>query len=324
MFCFQCEQTAKGTGCTVQGVCGKDGVTAALQDLLIYSLKGLSMYAHRLRTLGVSDKEVNVFTLEGLFTTITNVNFDPSRLEKLLDRSYELKEKARHLYEEACTKAGKNAEVLSGPAAWAPAKDRDGLVKQGEEISIKSRLDSMGHDVAGLQELITYGLKGLAAYGDHAHVLGVEDESVYAFTHEALDFLTHEKPSLDDLVNFSMRTGEINLKAMEILDRAHTGRFGNPVPTKVRVEPLKGKAILVSGHDLLDLEELLKQTEGKGINIYTHGEMLPAHGYPGLKKYRHLAGNYGSAWQNQRDEFDCGTGFHRGWLRPLYHRGVRS
>jgi len=304
MFCFQCEQTAKGTGCTVQGVCGKDGVTATLQDLLIYSLKGLSMYAHRLGALGVSDKDINLFALEGLFSTITNVNFDPARLEKLLARSYELKEKARELYQEACKKAGKNAENLSGAALWTPAKDRDGLVKQGEEITIKSRLESMGHDVAGLQELITYGLKGLAAYADHAHLLGVEDESVYAFIHDALDFLTHEKPSLDDLVTYAMRTGEINLKTMEILDTANTGRYGNPVPTKVRVEPVKGKAILVSGHDLLDLEELLTQTEGKGINVYTHGEMLPAHGYPGLKKYAHLAGNYGTAWQNQRDEFE--------------------
>jgi hydroxylamine reductase len=304
MFCFQCEQTSKGTGCTIQGVCGKDPVTATLQDLLGYSLKGLSMYAHRLHSLGVSEKDINLFTVEGLFTTITNVNFDPARLEKLLARSYELKEKAHKLYEEACRKEGKTVEALTGPAAWVPARDRAGLVKQGEEITIKKRLDTLGHDVAGLQELIHYGLKGLSAYVDHAHVLGVEDNSVYVFIHEALDFLTHENPPLDALVTMAMRTGETNLKAMELLDKANTGRYGNPVPTQVRVEPVKGKAILVSGHDLLDLEVLLTQTEGKGINIYTHGEMLPAHGYPALKKYSHLVGNYGSAWQNQRDEFD--------------------
>ncbi|MDQ7823520.1 MAG: hydroxylamine reductase [Candidatus Eremiobacteraeota bacterium] len=304
MFCFQCEQTAKGTGCTVQGVCGKDEQTADLIDLLIHSLKGLSMYAHRMRSFGVSDREVNVFTLEGMFSTITNVNFDPLRHEALLRKASALRDKARKLYQEACRREGKTPEALGGPAEWNPAAALEGLVEQGKEVSITRRMEQLGKEISSLQELLTYGIKGLCAYADHAQILGQEDEAVYAFVHEALDYLARKEQAPDALVGLCLRCGEVNLRVMELLDKANTGAYGHPVPTKVRVEPLKGKAILISGHDLLDLEELLKQTEGKGINVYTHGEMLPAHGYPGLKKYRHLAGNYGSAWQNQREEFD--------------------
>ncbi|MHC9539622.1 MAG: hydroxylamine reductase [Vulcanimicrobiota bacterium] len=304
MFCFQCEQTSKGTGCTVQGVCGKEGVTATLQDLLIYSLKGLSMYAHRLREMGKSDHDINVFTLEGLFTTITNVNFDSSRIEGILKRSYQLKEKARKLYEEACQSAGKKAEELNGPALWIPADTIEGLTAQGSEIGIEKRRAISGPDITGLEELLTYGLKGMAAYADHAQILGQQDESVYAFFHEALNFLAKESRTVDELVPMCLRCGEVNLKVMELLDKANTEAYGHPVPTQVRVEPKKGKAIVISGHDLKDLEALLRQTEGKGINVYTHGEMLPTHAYPALKKYPHLAGNYGGAWQNQREEFE--------------------
>jgi hydroxylamine reductase len=175
---------------------------------------------------------------------------------------------------------------------------------QGEAITITRRLSSQGPDVTGLQELITYGLKGTAAYADHALILGQEDDGIYESFHRMLDFLTVENPPVDELVKTAMEVGELNLKVMELLDRANTGAYGSPAPTRVRIEPLKGKAILVSGHDLKDLEELLKQTQGKKINVYTHGEMLPAHAYPGLKKYPHLAGNYGGAWQEQRNEFD--------------------
>lgn len=304
MFCFQCEQTSKGTGCTVQGVCGKEGVTATLQDLLIYSLKGLSMYAHRLREMGKSDHDINVFTLEGLFTTVTNVNFDSSRIVGILKRSHELKEKARKLYEEACQSAGKKAETLGGMALWIPADTIEGLTAQGTEIGIEKRRSANGPDITGLEELLTYGLKGMAAYADHAQILGQEDENVYAFFHEALNFLAKESRTVDELVPMCLRCGEMNLKVMELLDKANTEAYGHPVPTQVRIEPKKGKAIVISGHDLKDLEELLKQTEGKGINIYTHGEMLPTHAYPALKKYPHLVGNYGGAWQNQREEFE--------------------
>ena len=308
MFCYQCEQTAKGAGCTVQGVCGKDPQTAALQDLLVHAAEGISMYAHRARELGGSDREIDVFTIEALFATVTNVNFDPERLRGLLLKAAEMRDRARGMYEQVCRRAESVPEQLDGPSAWTPAGDLDGLVRQGEEVSIENRKERFGEDIAGLQELLTYGLKGTAAYADHAQILGQEDESVYAFTHKALAFLTKENPSVDELVSMSLQCGEVNIKAMELLDAANTSAYGHPVPTAVRVEPIKGKAILISGHDLKDLEELLKQTEGKGINIYTHGEMLPAHGYPELKKYSHLVGNYGGAWQDQAKEFDAFPG----------------
>jgi len=304
MFCYQCEQTAKGTGCTAHGVCGKDPETAALQDLLVHATKGVSMYAHRARELGAKDREIDVFTIEALFSTVTNVNFDPERLRQLLIRAAAVRDRARLLYEETCEKANRTTEILDGPAAWTPADVMDGLIRQGEKVTIEKRIDALGEDVAGLQELLTSGLKGTAAYADHAQILGQEDDNVYAFVHQALNLLTKEAPTTDELLTMCLKCGEVNLRAMELLDAAHTTTYGHPVPTPVRITPLRGKAIAVSGHDLRDLEELLKQTEGTGINIYTHGEMLPAHGYPGLKKYKHLVGNYGSAWQDQRKEFD--------------------
>ena len=303
MFCYQCEQTAGGNACTTRGVCGKDATTAALQDLLLHAVKGISMYAHRAGELGAVNRDINLFVIEALFTTVTNVNFDPERLQGLLAEAAAMRDRAKKLYEDASRKAGKTPEALAGPAVWRPAADIDGLVKQAGEIGIRVRMDSLGEDITGLQEMLTYGLKGVAAYADHARILGEEDETVYAFFHEALDFLSRENPALEELLGLNLKCGEINLKAMELLDRANTGVYGNPEPTPVRITPLKGKAILVSGHDLKDLEEILKQTEGKGINIYTHGEMLPCHGYPGLKKYGHLVGNYGGAWQDQQKEF---------------------
>ncbi len=306
MFCYQCEQTAKGTGCTMAGVCGKDARTAALQDLLIYATKGISMYTRRAREAGAKDKKIDRFVVEALFSTVTNVNFDPERLAGILKTAAEIRDRAKELYDNARKAKGSagKAGQLGGPATWQPAADIDGLVKQGESVGIESMLKSEGTDINGLKQLLTYGLKGTAAYADHAQILGKEDDSVYSFFHEALDFLTRKDLSVDDLLGMNLKCGEVNLKVMELLDAANTGTYGHPMPTKVRIEPVKGKAIVVSGHDLKDLEELLKQTEGKGINIYTHGEMLPAHGYPGLKKYRHLVGNYGGAWQDQQKEFE--------------------
>jgi len=308
MFCYQCEQTAKGTGCTRGGVCGKDPQTAASQDVLLHVTKGISMYAHRARQLGASDHDIDVFVLEALFSTVTNVDFDPQRLRAMIDRAVELRAKAKALYEDACAKTGKTPEELSGPATWTPAEDVGGLLAQAAEIGVESRRARLGEDIAGLQELVTYGLKGVAAYADHAQILGQENDEVYAFFHDALDFLTKDDPSIDELLGMALKVGEVNLQVMGLLDAANTGAYGDPVPTQVRIEPVRGKAIVVSGHDLKDLEELLKQTEGKGINVYTHGEMLPAHGYPGLKKYPHLAGNYGGAWQDQQKEFDAFPG----------------
>ncbi len=308
MFCYQCEQTAKGTGCTAGGVCGKEPETAVLQDLLVNAAKGIAMYASRARKLGGRDGDIDMFVVEALFSTVTNVNFDAARLEALLRKAGEVLEKARSLYKEACEKSGATPEELAGPAQWSPAADRAGLVAEGEKVGVKSRAEALGDDLTGLQELLTYGLKGAAAYADHAKILGQEDAELYGFFHEALDYLTNPEPTIDELLGLCLRCGEANYKAMELLDAANTGAYGHPVPTQVRVEPVKGKAILVSGHDLKDLDELLKQTEGKGVNVYTHGEMLPAHGYPGLKKHAHLVGNYGGAWQDQRKEFDAFPG----------------
>jgi hydroxylamine reductase len=308
MFCYQCEQTAKGTGCTQFGTCGKDPEVSALQDLVIHATKGIAMYAHRAARLGARDRDINVFVTEALFTTVTNVNFDAARLEALLRKAGQIKQKAHALYEHAVRKAGNVPETLPGPAQWEPAPDRTGLVTEGVEVGILARKTELGDDAVGLQELLTYGLKGTAAYADHAIILGKEDPEVFAFFLEALDFLTRDDATVPELLGMCLRCGEVNLKVMELLDAANTGAYGNPVPTPVRVTPVKGKAILVSGHDLKDLHELLKQTEGKGINIYTHGEMLPAHGYPALKAFKHLVGNYGGAWQDQAKEFEAFPG----------------
>jgi len=308
VYCYQCEQTKDGTGCTTFGICGKDPVSAALQDLLVHVTKGIGMYAHRARRLGASDPEIDRFTIEALFTTVTNVNFDPERLDGLLGRAIDIRGAARELYEDAARGAGQEPEVLSGPATWRPASSRDGRIAQQAELSIDARRARLGGDVVGLQELLTYGLKGAAAYADHALILGRQDETVWAYFHEALDALASEPTDLDELTRMCVRCGEVNFRVMELLDAANTGAYGMPEPTPVRIEPLAGKAILVSGHDLKDLEEVLEQTGGKGIHVYTHGEMLPAHGYPGLKKYAHLAGNYGGAWQDQQKEFDAFPG----------------
>ena len=308
MYCYQCEQTAKGTGCTSFGVCGKNPETAVLQDLLLYLTKGISMYAHRARTLGAKDKEADVFVIEALFSTVTNVDFDPERLKSIILRGSRVKDKLKGIYNDARSKAGLPAETLAGPATLVPAGTLEEMIRQGEKIGILSRKEKLGDDITGLQELLTYGLKGMAAYADHALILGKEDDTVYAFFHEALDFLTRDVLTANDLLGMNLRCGEVNLKVMELLDAANTGAYGDPVPTRVRVTPVKGKAIVVSGHDLKDLEELLKQTQGTGIKVYTHGEMLPAHGYPGLKKYSHFVGNYGGAWQDQAKEFEAFPG----------------
>ncbi|MGE4488053.1 MAG: hydroxylamine reductase, partial [Kiritimatiellales bacterium] len=285
MFCYQCEQTAGCTGCTAFGVCGKDPDTATLQDLLVEVCKQISVAAK-----GKTSREADLYVMEGLFTTVTNVNFDAQDIANVIRRG------------------GAILKELGAESAIDFSVDMSGLVRQGEAVGIESRKNTLGDDITGLQELILYGLKGMAAYADHAYILGKDDPSVFAFFHEALAYLKEGEPTVDALFNLAMKTGEVNLTVMGLLDDANTGTYGHPVPTPVRVTPVQGKAILVSGHDLKDLELLLKQTEGKGINIYTHGEMLPCHGYPELKKYKHLVGNYGGAWQDQRREFEAFPG----------------
>ncbi|MDD2321805.1 MAG: hydroxylamine reductase [Geobacteraceae bacterium] len=301
MFCHQCEQTAKGIGCNVMGVCGKKPEVAALQDNLLYGLKGLAFFADKARKLGAKDQAIDVFMLEGLFTTVTNVDFDPARIEAAIKKCFEMKEKARTLYKEAFCKANgvvKARVFTDGPAAWVPAAD---LVQQGEQYGILTLHEN--EDIRSAIEILTYGLKGMAAYADHSQILGKHNDEVYAFFHKALAATADPTLELMDFVGLAMECGKQNLTVMGMLNEGNVEHFGHPVPTPVQLGTKAGKAILVSGHDLLMLEEILKQTEGKGINIYTHGEMLPAHGYPGLKKYAHLVGNFGGAWQDQHKEF---------------------
>jgi hydroxylamine reductase len=302
-FCYQCEQTAKGTGCVETGNCGKDQETSLLQDLVVHATKGIAMYAHRAAQLGNHDDTLGRTVIEALFGTVTNVNFDPARIEEEIQQLGSAIEKARDLYESACRRVGSKPQQLFGPAQFHPANARAALLEQAAVGSISGRITRLGADIAGLQELILYGLKGAAAYAEHAAVLGREDRAIYTAFYEILDVLAGEEAAVDKLLPLALKVGEVNFKVMELLDAANAGAYGHPTPTQVNVKARRGKAILVSGHDLRDLEELLKQSEGKGINIYTHGEMLPAHGYPELRKYKHLVGNWGGAWQDQTREF---------------------
>jgi hydroxylamine reductase len=308
MFCYQCEQTSQGQGCQTIGVCGKDENTATLQDLLIHALKGVSQYAHRARLLGAANPEIDAFVIEAIFATLTNVNFDADRVADLVYKAAEMRSQARALYNDAAAKAGVVAQVLSGPAAFEPARERMALLAQGRDQLIPltylvgNGVDAESKERKNLEELVIYGLKGVAAYAFHAMMLGSSAPASYATVYEILSALTEQKTA-EELLGLSLKVGELNFQVLEQLDRAHTETFGAPTPAPVRLHPLKGKAILVSGHDLHDLYQLLVQTEGLGINIYTHGEMLPAHGYPKLKAFKHLAGNYGGAWVDQADDF---------------------
>lgn len=301
MFCNQCEQTAKGFACTVRGVCGKTHETDVLQDLLIYACAGLAEVALEAEKKGVKKPEVDFFLVEAMFSTLTNVDFDPERIKAYIERAVELRDSLKH---EA------KVEVDTPWAHFKPAKSMEELIKQAEEREIEPTvMKEEGEDVASLKLTILYGLKGISAYAYHADKLGVRNEEVYQVFKELLVNIFKDKtPDLRTWVERALETGRINLLTMEALDKANTSAFGHPVPTKVPLGVKAGKAILVSGHDLKDLYELLKQTEGKGIYIYTHGEMLPAHGYPELKKFSHLYGHYGTAWQNQQKEFEAFPG----------------
>lgn len=297
MFCNQCEQTAKGGGCYKIGTCGKKPDVAALQDLLVHALKGLSLYAVEGRKAGISDAEVNEFTAGALFSTLTNVNFDPEKFLPLIRKCAALRDSLRA----RVTAAGGPADLSESAAQFVPAETREGMIRQGETATLTP--NEVNADISSLQQTVLYGLKGIAAYAYHAQVLGHKNDDVYAYMHEALSSMLNRELSLEDWVAIALKCGEVNLKTMELLDAANTEKYGHPVPTEVPLGAKSGKAILVSGHDLYDIEEILRQTEGKGINVYTHGEMLPTHGYPELKKYSHFYGHYGTAWQNQHKEF---------------------
>ena len=298
MFCYQCEQTAKGEGCEKMGVCGKQPDVAALQDLLTHAMKGLALFAVEGRKVGVNEREINVLTCEAMFSTLTNVNFDPKDVAAFIQRAVQ----ARDGLKAKVKAAGGKTDFAEDAANFVPAPTLEGMVAQGEKVGLKSD-PSVNPDILSLQHTVLFGLRGISAYTDHAQILGQEDDTVYAFIHEALAALLNKSLGLNDWVGLVLKCGEVNFRAMELLDAGNTGTYGHPVPTKVPLGHRKGKAILVSGHDLKDLDELLKQTEGKGINVYTHGEMLPTHGYPKLKAYPHFYGHFGTAWQNQAKEF---------------------
>ncbi|MCL2340623.1 MAG: hydroxylamine reductase [Proteobacteria bacterium] len=299
MFCNQCEQVAKGSGCTIIGTCGKSDEVSDLQDLLIHALQGLALYAQEGRRLGIVDSATDLFTVEAIFSTLTNVNFDPDRFVALIRRAVELREAMKA---KVAAKGGavdfRQAAATFAPAAGAAA----GLAAQGKALNLLESLDS-DVNIRSLKQIVLFGLKGIAAYADHAAILGQTDPAVPAFCYEVLTALLSSAVTMEQGVALAMKAGEINLKAMELLDAGNTGSYGHPTPTPVPLGHRKNKCILISGHDLADLEQLLKQTEGKGIDIYTHGEMLPCHGYPNLKKYPHLYGHFGTGWQNQQKEF---------------------
>ncbi len=299
MFCFQCEQTAKGKGCEVIGVCGKDETTADLQDLLVYALKGLSQVSLKAREKGITDRDTERFMLAALFSTLTNVNFDPDRLLGLIKETLKRRDELRQ-------KIGE--EFTSDAATFELPATMDEIIEKAKKVGVKSD-PTIDPDILSLRETLVYGLKGVAAYAHHASELGKEDDYVFEFVERGLAATVNAmEKGLEEWVDLVLECGKANFKAMELLDAANTGTYGHPVPTEVPLGHKKGKAILVSGHDLQHLDAILKQSEGKGIYVYTHGEMLPCHGYPELKKYPHFYGHYGTAWQNQQKEFPAFPG----------------
>jgi len=303
MFCFQCQETAKNQGCTVRGVCGKTADVASLQNLVIWLSKGISFYGVRARELGISDPETDLFVAQALFATITNANFDPERFVALAERALKLRDRLKEQLQ-AHGQAIETSEPLPDVATWVPEKgDMDELIQKGSTVGVMSD-PNLDEDVRSLRELLTYGLKGLAAYTDHAYVLEHYNDALLAFLQKGLLATTDKDASVDDLVGLVLKAGEMGVQAMALLDQANTSAYGDPELTQVNIGVREGPAILISGHDLRDLDELLQQTEGTGVNVYTHGEMLPANAYPAFKKYLHFVGNYGGSWWHQQTEFE--------------------
>ncbi|NOX33576.1 MAG: hydroxylamine reductase [Deltaproteobacteria bacterium] len=298
MFCFQCQETAKNQGCTVKGVCGKENDTAILQDLLIYNLKGIGVIASAAKAKGIkTPKETGLFVSQALFTTITNANFNE---EKLVDWIQQAQKVKKDLFESVKDKVGTD---LHESANWY-SDDTASFKAKAEKIGV---LATENEDVRSLRELLTIGLKGIAAYADHAAVLGIEKDEIYDFIFEALASTTKDL-SVDEMVGMVLKAGEVAVTTMAALDEANTTAYGHPELTEVNIGVGTNPGILISGHDLKDMDELLKQTEGTGVDVYTHGEMLPANYYPAFKKYDHLKGNYGSSWWHQNEDFESFNG----------------
>ncbi len=300
MFCYQCQETAKGTGCTVKGVCGKPENVAKLQDLLIYTLKGIAVYAVQARELGIVRPQIDKFIMESLFSTITNANFDASRFVERIQDGLKLREE---LKQEIIKAGGAIPANLNDAATWtAPASEFEA------KAALVGVLATENEDVRSLRELITYGLKGIAAYAEHAYTLEYQEAGIFAFIEKALAATLDDTLLAGDLVALTLEAGKYGVEVMALLDKANTTSYGNPELTKVNIGVRNNPAILISGHDLKDLEELLIQTEGSGVDVYTHGEMLPAHYYPAFKKYENFVGNYGNSWHKQVKEFESFNG----------------
>ncbi len=306
MFCFQCQETMKNTGCTNRGMCGKPADVANLQDLLVYLLKGIAFWGTRGRGLGVSHDETNLFVAQALFATITNANFDTDRFVELIREAITRRDALRDDAQTRCYELHGNPCPGNGPdwASWTPESyEVETLLEKAVTVGVMAD-ENLNEDIRSLRELIIYGLKGMAAYADHAYVLGAQDPEILDFIQDMLEATTNNELTGDELTNLVLKTGEMGLRTMALLDKANTDAYGHPEPTQVYLGVRPGPGILVSGHDLLDLEELLEQTKGTGVNIYTHGEMLPANAYPVFKKYDHFVGNYGGSWWHQREEFE--------------------
>ena len=301
MFCYQCQETAKGTGCTVAGVCGKKEDLANMQDLLIFVLKGISIYATKARELGIENKKANKLVFDGLFMTITNANFDNDRFIKIIREGLKVRDELKDAYVKA---GGVIPEDIHESATWTGDTVEEFEAKNGS-VGV---LATENEDIRSLRELVIYGLKGLAAYTEHAFNLKYEDNSLYAFMQKALADTTNDNLSVDELVALVLETGKHGVDGMALLDKANTSTYGNPEITKVNIGVSDKPGILISGHDLRDMEDLLIQTEGTGVDVYTHGEMLPANYYPAFKKYSHFIGNYGNAWWQQKVEFESFNG----------------
>lgn len=303
MYCVQCEQTIRtpaGNGCSyAQGMCGKTAEVSDLQDLLVAVLEGLSAWAVKARDLGIIDHHVDAFAPKAFFSTLTNVNFESDRIIGYARDAIILRESLAN----RCRVIDSNLQLDHPMASLQLAATLPAILQQATEFALNKDKAEIGDDIHGLRMLCLYGLKGAAAYMEHALVLGEYDDEIYAEYHQLMAWLGTNPTDMATLLDNAMNIGKMNFKIMAILDHGETSIYGDPTPTSVNVKPVAGKAILISGHDLKDLQMLLQQTEGTGINIYTHGEMLPAHGYPELRKYKHLVGNYGSGWQNQQTEF---------------------
>lgn len=297
MFCFQCQETSKNEGCVLKGVCGKTSDVANLQDLLTYLCKGISHYMVRLRAFDIEIPEIDRFIADSLFMTITNANFDKNRFVTRILMAFQMRDTAR---ERLISAGGKTNDITFDGAYWT-GKTEEEMNEKAPKVGVLTTEDK---DVRSLRELTIYGLKGMAAYAEHAFNLGFEDREIYAFMQRALVATTDNSLSIDELTALVLETGSYGVKVMELLDKANTSNYGNPEITKVNLGVRNNPGILISGHDLKDMEELLKQTEGTGVDVYTHSEMLPANYYPAFKKYSHFVGNYGSSWWHQTEDFE--------------------